>query len=274
MNAQRSMNSLLHRLDHQQQRRRLMLVALNVLALAANLPAVAQSLPAADKMIALVRADGCELDKLKPRVNAAGAKLVHNKATTRVEVDWPANPDKNVDLLGRPSPYIAALEATAPSSALRGITKDLERALGKECRVDIYSVHERRLAAPSRTWPLGQPSPGVKSLMTLVRKDGLSLEQFNAEWEGPHAAMAMSNRPEGDRYIQNLVLARSNDDTPALDGIGEAGGPGGATPNSELTKEAQTAAAAARLKSMEHAKTFLNMGKLQMFSAQETILKD
>ena len=79
---------------------------------------VAVDLPTADKMIALVRADNCQLDAIKSRVNAAGEALAHNEATTRVAVHFAANPENNIDMLGNPADYIASVEAAAPISAL------------------------------------------------------------------------------------------------------------------------------------------------------------
>lgn len=269
------------------------MVVLSVTAFAHCIAAQAQNLPPANKIIAFVRSDGCQLEAIKPQVNAAGEALVKDKATTAVVVDLPANPDRNVSMLGKPSPYIAAVEANAAPSALPGMIKKLRRALGTACRVDVYSIHEGRLITPKRTWQLGEPSPIGKGFITFLRADGISLQSLDSIWGGPHAQLILSNRDQAAQsgqplqgesylYIRNVVVARASLDSPAIDGIAETGGVAIGASAEALARPAQVAARAqggtppALNRNQESAKRFmsLDINKINMFSAQEIILKD
>jgi hypothetical protein len=236
--------------------------------LAWNQAANAEPLPKANKLIVLVQSEGCDLAQLKPRLGASGVALAADRHTSRVIIDWPADAERNLDLMGRPSPVLAAIEVNAKEPKLRTMAARVRRDLGTGCHVGFYLVSERRLLTLPRTWPLGGASPGSKILNLLVRKEGLTLEQFDAEWAGPHAKLALSWREEGDgetgRYAQNLVVGRIGEDGPLLDGIGEGEGPGMAN---DRQREA-------RMKAAEHSRSFINMQKAAMFNAREVILKD
>jgi hypothetical protein len=147
--------------------------------------------------------------------------------------------------------------------------RGVERSLGKVCATGIYLVHERRLMTMPRTWPLGQPSPTSKTLVTLNRKPGLSFEAFDREWAGPHAELALgwrTARGGNGHYVQNLVVGTIGRDTPPLDGIGESEGPG-TSPPSQQEREA-------RVRTAAHAQTFQDVASSTMFVAREVILKD
>lgn len=236
--------------------------------LASPATANAASLPEANKLIALVQASGCDMARLRPRLEAAGRAMREDRRTRRVSIDWPADAVRNLDLLGRLSPFAAAIEVSAGRSVLAGLAHRIRLALGSGCRVGFYRVHERRLMTTSRSWPLGDPSPASKTLVTLNRKAGLSLEDFDREWAGPHARLALAWRAArgGDgHYVQNLIVGTIGRDTPPLDGIGESEGPGGAPSAQEREARVQTAA---------HAATFQDVAGSTMFVARETILKD
>jgi hypothetical protein len=233
------------------------------------LPATAALVPAADKLVVLVRAAGCDMAQLAPRLDAAGKAMAADRRTQRVGIDRPADPVRNLDLMGKPSPFAAALEVSAPASALPALARRLERSLGSACPAGIYLVHERRLMATPRTWPLNQPSPATKTLVTLNRKQGLSFEQFDREWAGPHAELALAWRAArggSGHYVQNLVVGTIGSATPPLDGIGESEGPG-TTPPSQQEREA-------RVRTAAHAQTFQDLASSTMFVAREVILKD
>jgi hypothetical protein len=193
--------------------------------------------------------------------------MADDRRTTRVSIDRPADTERNLDLMGKPSPFVAAVEVSATASALPALAHRLEHRIGSECAADIYLVHERRLLTTRRTWPPGEPSPASKTLITLVRKPGLSFDAFDHEWAGPHAQLSLAWRAArgGDgHYVQNLVVGHIGGNTPPLDGIGEAEGPGTPTPQERE----------ARIKTAAHAKTFQDMGHSAMFVAREVILKD
>lgn len=223
--------------------------------------------PPVDKLIALVKSTGCDWASLAPRLDAAGKAVVADRRATRVSIDRPADAERNLDLMGKPSPFLAAVEVSAPPSILPTLARRIGRSLGSTCGAAFYLVHERRLMTTPRTWPLGEPSPASKTLVTLIRKSGLSFETFDQEWAGPHARLSLEWRAArgGDgHYVQNLVVGRLGRDAPPLDGIGEAEGPG--TPTQQERE--------ARMKTAAHARTFQDMEHSSMFIAREVILKD
>lgn len=223
--------------------------------------------PPPDKLIALVQSEGCDWTNLAPRLDAAGKALAADRRTTRVSIDRPADAELNLDLMGKPSAFIAAVEVSAPAAALPALAKRIGRSLGPTCSPAMYLVHERRLMTTPRTWPLGEPSPASKTLVTLIRKPGLSFEAFDQEWAGPHARFSLewrAARGGNGHYVQNLVVERLQQGIPPLDGIGEAEGPGTPTPQERE----------ARMKTAAHARTFQDMDHASMFVAREVILKD
>jgi hypothetical protein len=242
---------------------------LGSLAVALAQAASAAPLPSADKMIVLMRASGCDLAQLAPRLDAAGKAMAVDRRTLRVSIDRPADAARNLDLMGKPSPFAAALEVSAPASALPALARRVGRSIGTACPIGIYLVHERRLLTTPRTWPLGQPSPASKTFVTLNRKSGITFEQFDHEWAGPHAELALGWRKArggNGHYVQNLVVGTIGPATPPLDGIGESEGPG-TSPPSQQEREA-------RVKTAAHAQTFQDLSNSTMFVARETILKD
>jgi hypothetical protein len=262
--------------------RRLVWVALFVTDLGYALAADAAPLPTPNGIIAFVRADGCPLDAIKSQVNAAGQTLAKSRATTFVAVDLAAYPDNNIDMFGNPSPYIAAVEANSAPGDVPKLVKDARKALGIQCKLDIFSVNERRLFSPARSWELGTPTPGGKGFTLLVRKDGTTPKFFYEQWSGPHVDLFMrreqsSQSPrssEGKRYIHNYILARSKGSLP-FDGIAEGAGNTRGPPTPESIKQTKAIAAGPPSSDVQkHAPVFMNMDKTQMFSVQEIILKD
>jgi hypothetical protein len=298
------MNQTIGRASHRMRSgplRGLAFVVLSATALAHCISAQAENLPPANKLLAFVRADGCRWEAIKPKVDAAGQALVKDKATTWVAVDPPANPERNVDMMGKPSPYIAAVEANAAASALPRLIKKVSGALGTQCRVDVYSIYESRLINPQRTWQLREPSPGGKGFITFLRAEGITQEGLNSIWGGPHAELILSNRDratqagqpprgEGFRYVRNIVLARASKDSPAIDGIAETGGGAPLAPEetarrAQATEAGRQAPAAGQApagatpppnRNQDSARRFMNLdlSTLGMFNVQELILKD
>jgi hypothetical protein len=238
-----------------------------VLGLARGSAGHAADVPAADRIIALVRAGGCDAAQLHQEMEATTKSLVADPRAMRVVVNWPVDPVRNLDLMGRPSPVAAALETTAAPADLTAIADRVAHDLDRACKTDVYLVRTRAYVTTPRTWPLGEASPGSKLFTMLTRKDGLSLADFDAVWSGPHAKLALSWREVGHvkdgRYVQNLVVSRVGDTAP-LDGIGEGEGPHAGSP----------AETEARMKTAQHAPSFMNMAKSAMFHAKEYILKD
>ena len=229
--------------------------------------ALAAGLPEADKLIVLVRAEDCDRPALERALPRIADKLARDHRTSRVAIDWPADAARNLDLMGNPSPFAAALEVSAKQSALARIGSRVRRRLADACPADVYLVHERRLMTTPRTWPLGTPSPDTKVLVTLFRKDGLTREEFDSEWSGPHAGLALGwRRPRGGNghYVQNLVVGTAGSVATRYDGIGEAEGNESGPASEEIRLR--------RIDTAAHARIFHTTGP--MYVVRETIVKD
>ncbi len=243
------------------------LALLGAIGVTCALPANAAGPLPATKLMALVRAEHCDRTRLEGTLAGLGRALARDRRTSRVAIDRPADPIRNLDLMGNTSPFAAALEISASQPALARIGERVRRRIAALCPVDVYLVHERRLMTTPRTWPLGTPSPDTKVLNTLIRNEGLSFERFDAEWSGPHAALALGWRRlrggEG-HYVQNPVVGSIGNASQAYDGIGEGEGSAGGAGSDAIRK--------IRLETAAHARTFHRPGP--MFVVRETVLKD
>lgn len=72
-----------------------------------------------------------------------------------------------------------------------------------------------------RTWPDGERSPGVKTVVPLLRKEGLSREQFVDHWLRIHAPLSLQHVLGIGRYVTNVVVAPLTPGAPPADGIVE-----------------------------------------------------
>ena len=84
-----------------------------------------------------------------------------------------------------------------------------------------YHVDETIQRDYERTWPDGEPSPGVKMIAPMIRVDGLTHEQFAERWLTRHAPTALEHVPGIWRYVTNVVLAPLSRGAPEIDGIVE-----------------------------------------------------
>lgn len=250
--------------------------ALSVLA-AATLSAPAGSagsvLPEANKALVLIPAATCPIERLRPRLDAVGRKLVHDRRIARLVFNYPADPERNLDMLGRPSSTVAIVEVSAiRHSPILPIASKVARDVSAICPTAAYLAHERRYLSNIRTWPLDTVSPGLKQFTLLTRRADISIEKFDREWGGPHADLSLGWRrasgEKGAHYVQNLIVGTIGSTVPALDGIGEGGGATAGTP------EERKAPSADRLKTAQHAQTFIQMDRSTMFTAKEFIFKD
>lgn len=94
-------------------------------------------------------------------------------------------------------------------------------------RLEAHLVDERVQWDYERTWPDGDPSPGVKRISFLRRLPGLSRAEFGEHWATVHAPLARRHHPTLWRYVQNVVLedlTLGTGDVPG--GPGEPGGTG------------------------------------------------
>jgi len=68
-----------------------------------------------------------------------------------------------------------------------------------------WLVEERTPVTYDRAWSAGTPSPGLRMVSVLHRREGLSREEFAAYWRGPHTQVALSYTIPVWHYNQNLV---------------------------------------------------------------------
>jgi uncharacterized protein (TIGR02118 family) len=86
---------------------------------------------------------------------------------------------------------------------------------------DAYVTTEHVQRAPSASQPVGTRAPDVKLVCPVVRRDGMSHQEFVAHWFTRHVPLALQHHPRMSRYVTNVVDQRLGDSGPQLDGIAE-----------------------------------------------------
>jgi len=86
-------------------------------------------------------------------------------------------------------------------------------------RVEAYRVEEALPVAYERTWPDGEPTPGVSLLTLFRRKRDLDDDTFLRRWHGGHTPLSLEIHPLWC-YVRNVVLHAEGDAEP-WDGIVE-----------------------------------------------------
>ncbi len=81
-----------------------------------------------------------------------------------------------------------------------------------------YDVSERVQKDHVRTWPPGSPSPGVKAIYLVRRRDELSDAQARQRWSS-HADIAREHHAGMSRYVQNGVRRALTPGAPLRHGI-------------------------------------------------------
>jgi hypothetical protein len=119
------------------------------------------------------------------------------------------------------------------------------------------------------SWPLGQPTPGVKLISTVIKREGLSSPGFADYWAGPHVEATKVNQIRPWRYVQNVVVPRDDADAPEIDGIGEE-----SFQDPDFAKKRMATAPTAALKVLADAKNFMDVAKGRLLLATESVLKD
>ncbi len=86
--------------------------------------------------------------------------------------------------------------------------------------VRAWLVAEHVPVAYDRSWPSGDPSPGVRMISSIHRREGMSRAEFEAYWLGPHTEVARSYTIPVWHYNQNVVIESL---TPGCDADGFVG---------------------------------------------------
>lgn len=82
--------------------------------------------------------------------------------------------------------FVAALRAAGP-------VDELAKALEPIGTQGVWEAEFRRVKDYGRTWPPGEPTPGVGMLFAIWRHPSLSHAQFDAHWRDVHAPLAVEH---------------------------------------------------------------------------------
>jgi uncharacterized protein (TIGR02118 family) len=84
-----------------------------------------------------------------------------------------------------------------------------------------WSVREVVQKERPRTWPLGQRSPGIKGIYPVVRRSGMTADEFARHWREVHGPLALAHHVGMCAYVQNIVIRPLGAGTPGFDGFSE-----------------------------------------------------
>jgi uncharacterized protein (TIGR02118 family) len=87
-------------------------------------------------------------------------------------------------------------------------------------KIFAYHVRQGIQRDYERTWPDGQPSPGVKMVYPVQRKEGITHEQFARHWVENHVPIVLKYMNGISRYVTNPVQ-RKIGKAPDVDGFVE-----------------------------------------------------
>jgi uncharacterized protein (TIGR02118 family) len=158
-----------------------------------------------DKLIALVkRPAGAERDGFGYDYLAAAREFAAQSAVTALTVNLVDVPPEDAGLRpgGEPS-YDAVLEAwldDGPDDSPPGIPFELQGT------AHVYRVHEIVEREYERTWPVGERSPGVKSIYLARRRPDMTQDRYARYWGNRHAPLALRVHVGMWRYVRNVVV--------------------------------------------------------------------
>jgi hypothetical protein len=89
---------------------------------------------------------------------------------------------------------------------------------GDSAAVHLYHVVERVQLDHTRTWALGERSPGVKAIYATRRPEGLDAREAARLWR-EHAPLARRHHTGMSRYVQNGVIEALTPDAPVVHGF-------------------------------------------------------
>jgi uncharacterized protein (TIGR02118 family) len=88
-------------------------------------------------------------------------------------------------------------------------------------RVECWRVDVRHPKVWDRTWPDGEPAPGVRMVSFVQRKPELTHQQFVRHWTEQHAPLANRHHVGMWSYTQNVVRRAYTPGGGRVDGIAE-----------------------------------------------------
>jgi uncharacterized protein (TIGR02118 family) len=102
---------------------------------------------------------------------------------------------------GEPS-YDAVMEVWLEQGAAAGTSMPMELP----GTTHVYRVEETTEREYERTWPVGERSPGVKSIYLARRRLDMTQADYAAYWGGTHAPLALKVHVGMWRYARNVVI--------------------------------------------------------------------
>ena len=97
--------------------------------------------------------------------------------------------------------------------------RDALHALAR--RMEVWRVDRHRPIVWDRSWPDGEPAPGVKMVSFMQRADGLTHEQFARHWTQQHTPLAIRHHVGLWNYTQNVIRRAYAPGGQAIDGVAE-----------------------------------------------------
>ncbi len=98
------------------------------------------------------------------------------------------------------------------------VEKDVARFMGGAA---AYATTEHVQKELPQAGPLGSKHAVVKMIAPIVRREGMSHDEFVDHWLNRHRPLALKHHPGLIRYVANVVDRSLSPDAPSLDGIGE-----------------------------------------------------
>jgi uncharacterized protein (TIGR02118 family) len=122
---------------------------------------------------------------------------------------------------GEATPYDAVVECWWEVPGSERQLEELHRKLALTADAFSYAVDEvmQKDCAPSV--PAGRRSPGIKGIYAVVRRAGLTPEQFARHWREVHGPLALAHHVGMSRYVQDVVQRALTPGAQPFDGFSE-----------------------------------------------------
>lgn len=169
------------------------------------------------KLVTLLRHRDGSVEEFHRRLLevAADRALVDNEGMVCLSLSLCDVPFEEVALDERlRAPYDAVLERYPVGRAKPRALADPAGLLGHQ---HTYLVEEHCIK-PGAVGPATWPTPGVKCIYAVRRREGLTREEYWRHWRLVHAELAVRHHVGMDRYVQDHIRDAS-EGAPTLDGI-------------------------------------------------------
>jgi uncharacterized protein (TIGR02118 family) len=150
---------------------------------------------------------------------AAGRNAVSQGEAFSGSVNVPASPqEREVVTAMDTEPVVESMVVLRGASD--DLIGDLELPPGARL-VGAYRAQELVRLDFERTWPQGEPSPGLSLVCLVQRNPELTWQAYSDHWRDRHGPLALRRQPGFWRYVQYHVFERLTPESPVVDGVGE-----------------------------------------------------